>query len=269
MKSPKTQAVIYGRRTESSPCTLLVIQNNDAGGFVETPMNYPCQHVDSNNGLFTVVREGRELLLISCFECRIIKLFDIEKMKVVTETKLTKRYRFDAFCVWPGPAMLEGETLTDDTVFIISKDGEIWHLDSLFKFIKKFDYKLGPCESACYLSAPHNALLVRDKCQIKAVSTQKNKQLWAKGYKQKLPSDLLFFYQNNLLVTSDPKKPQIHILNPTNGKVDQTLEVPNTETILRMSWCNDQLVMILRGLDQRTVLSCYNLTLKTKEEAGK
>ena len=159
IESPVTQTVLYGRRTESSPCSLVVIQNTEARQFVETPRDYPCEHVNNNCGMFVVLREGKELLLVSCLKCRNIKLLDTETMQVKTETKISKHY--DDFCVWPGP---------DDTVFVVSNGGKIWHFDSSFKAKKKFEYELGPCDSVCYL-APYSSLAVRQKCELKTVFT--------------------------------------------------------------------------------------------------
>ena len=258
IESPVTQVVIYGRKTESIPCSLLVIQNK-AGQFFEISTNYPCPHVDSNSGLLSVVREGKELLLVSCWQCKNIKLLDTETMQVKTEKKFTNHYLFDVFCVWPGP---------DDTLLVISKGGKIWQLDSSFKLKKKFDYELGSCESVCYM-ARHSSLAVRQKCEIKTAPFLTRKGMkWEKKYKQKLPSDLFFSVENDILVVSDPKRPQVHILSPTNGEVKQTIELDkqNIKAILATTRTRkDELVMILRGHDQSTSLSFYSLNTKKDE----
>ena len=257
IESPVTQTVLYGRRTESSPCSLVVIQEKEKGKFVEIPRDYPCEHVNNNSGLFVVLRERKELLLVSCLKCRNIKLLDTETMQVKTETKISKHY--DDFCVWPGP---------DDTVFVVSNSGKIWQFDSSFKLKKKFDYELGPCDSVCYL-APYSSLAVRQKCELKTVSLLTRKCVyWKKKYKQKLPNDLFFSVENDILVVSDPKKPQVHVLNPTSGEFKQTIELDkqNIKAILATKRTRkDELVMILRGHDQSTSLSFYSLTTKKDE----
>ena len=240
------QMVVCGRRTEDNTFSLSMLQQSESGEVTEIPMGYPCEHVDSNSGMFVVVREGKELLLVSCLNCRNIKLLDTETIQVKSERKLSNHFKFRAFCIWPGP---------DDTVFAISKDGEIWHLDSSFNFKEKLKYQLGSCESASSLP---DALAVRHQCQIKVVSILKRKELWVKKCKQKLPKDLFFSPQRNILIVSDQKKPEIHVLNPTNGKVYQTMEVPNAKAILAMSFLNDQITILQRaeqGNDRTMILS--------------
>ena len=244
------QIVLYGQRTEASTFSLSMLQQNESGDVTETPIDYPCEHVNDNSGMFVVVREGRELLLVACWQCRNMKLVNLETLAGEGVTKLSNRYQFCVFRIWPGP---------DDTVFVISKDGEIWHLDSSFNFKEKLKYQLGPCESASSLP---DALAVRHQCQIKVVSILKRKELWVKKCKQKLPKDLFFSPQRNILIVSDQKKPQIHVLNPTNGKVYQTIEVPNAEAILAMCLLDDQISIVQRaeqGNDQNMILSHYSL----------
>ena len=243
------QIVLYGRNTFS----LTLLRQNESGKVTETPIDYPCEHVNDNSGMFVVVREGRELLLVACWQCRNVKLVNLEKLAVESVTKLSKRFKFCVFRIWPGP---------DDTVFVISKDGEIWHLDSSFNSIEKFKCQLGSCESASFLP---DALAVRHRCQIKLVSIEKGKELFTKQCRQKLPKDLFFSPQSDVLVVSDQKKPRIHVLNPTDGEVDQTIEVPNAKAILAMSLLKDQISMVQRaeqGNDRNTVLSHYSLVHK-------
>ena len=247
------QIFVYGRKTESSTFSLCFIKQSLSGEVSEEPVNYPCEHVNNNSGMFVVIRDAMELILVSCRECRNIKLLDPKTMQVKSENKISKHYKFDVFCVWPGP---------DDTVFVISKDGEIWHLDSSFIFIEKFKCKLGSCES---VSSLPDVLAVRHQCQIKAVSIPKGKELWVKKGKQRLPKDLCSSPRNNVLVVSDQKKPQIHVLNPTNGKVSQTIEVPNCEAILAMCLQNDQITIVQRveqDGDRKKVLSHCSLVPK-------
>ena len=246
------QIVVYGQRTEDSTFSLSMLQQNESGEAMETPIDYPCEHGNNNSGMFVVVREGKELLLVSCWQCRNIKLLDTETIQVKTETKISKHY--DDFCVWPGP---------DDTVFVISKDGDIWHLDSSFNFKKKFGYQLGSCQS---VSSLPDSLAVRHQCQIKVVSIEKRRKLWVKTGKKKLPKDLIFSPQNNILVVSDQKKPEIHVLNPTVGEVYQTIKVPNAKSILAMSFLNDQISMLQRADDRNIVLSHYSLVPKSQDK---
>ena len=254
--------MIYGKRTISSPCSLLMIQNDERGTLVETPMVYPCDHVESNSGLFTVEREGKERLLVSCFQCRYIKLLDTGTMQVEFETKLSKHYKFDVFCLWPGPS---------NTAFVASKNGDIWHLDSSFKLpknSKKFNCGLGYCESVSFLPDPQGALIVRHKCKIKAVTLLKQEELWTKNYRQNLPNDLFFSSGNNSLFSTDQKKPQIHVLDPSDGKVCQTIGIPNAEVILSMCLYKGQISMVQRseqGSDGNMILSHYSLALKSQD----
>ena len=163
--------------------------------------------------------------------------------------------------MWPGP---------DDTVFVISDDGEIWHLDSLFKFKEKLKCQLGSYESVCYM-APHSSLAVRRQCNrsINVVSIETGRESWVKLFKQKLLKDLIFSKQNNILVVSDQKKPQIHVLNPTNGEVYQTIQVPNAKAILAMCLLNDQISILQRaeqGNDRNMILSHYSLVRKSQDK---
>ena len=138
----------------------------------------------------------------------------------------------------------------------------IWTAPSSSK--KKFGYKLGSCESVCYLPDPYDSLVVRQRCTIKEV---KQREPRSKSYKQKLPSDLFFSPLNGILLTNDQKKPQIHVLNPNNFDVYQTIGLPDAEAILSMCLFNNKICMVQRaeqGSDGKMILSQYSLNPESK-----
>ena len=241
----KNQVVIYGRRLETSPYSLYMTQHNEAGEFVETLMDYPCQYYSYLTSLFTVVRGGKDLFAVSCCVCKNIKLFDLETWT----TNITFTLPSMPFITCSGP---------NDSVFMSCMDGKALQLDTSFYVAKVFE--LNHCRSMCYLPVPHNALVVRSWKEIAAISTQNGCQLWKRTFCDFFPDYVLFYQKENVLVVSDLFEPKVLILN-TDGGTMQIIHVPDIHSINQIGLSNDQLITIQRTEESNyhTLLSYYSL----------
>ena len=74
------KVVTVGRRSRS--WSLYVFHRDGAGVVKEDTKDAPCNHTGSEWSLFTVVKQGRELLGVSCSSCNDIKLVDMETEQV-------------------------------------------------------------------------------------------------------------------------------------------------------------------------------------------
>ena len=254
----KNQVVIHGRRTESDPRSLYTYQLD--GMVEETQVAALCQHGTFIYGLITVVRNGKELVAVLCKYCKDIKLVDMETKEV---TPVFKSPVGSLIYMYPGP---------DGGLFVVVKTGNILQLNSSFSVTKTFDFSSFFNESflywwfshftpVCYLPAPHNTLVVNNTSELRAVSLQDGRQVWwsqkCEGFK---PHCLLFLPQQDVLLVSAWFKPEVHVLNPSDGSTLQTIEIPDIYRIYTMCLCNDQIVMIQyeKGT-YHMLLSYYNI----------
>ena len=117
----------------------------------------------------------------------------------------------------------------------------------------------------CHLPAPHNTLVVNNKSELRAVSLQDGCPVWSQRCEGFIPNCLLFLPQQDVLLISvwdKPEvKPEVRVLNPSEGSILQTIQILNIYCIHGMCWCNDQIVMLewaQKGTDYR-LLSFYNI----------
>ena len=209
------------------------------------------------------------MLAVSCASCRNIKFFDLEAGKVSTSS-----LPFHEFCAWPGP---------QNGILVTYKDGNIMVLNSSVQLTNTFNSGLGSCGAMCFLPAPYNALVVRHKYQIKALSTQDGKERWGKKYRKFLPGSLLFIPEHNVLLVSVEKKPlsqavnpsnlpntsQIQFLDPAYGTNLHSIKVPNIVSILSMSLNKNEIMIFAKSESDasKTVLCRYTLTSKSEGAA--
>ena len=254
----KNQVVIGGQRTESDPQYLYTFQNNPDGQLVETRMDTPCQHhaFSSFYNLITVVQNGKELLALYCRLCKDVKLVDMETKQVTPVFKFPPTDTPCGICLGP-----------DGDLFVASLEGHIQQFDSSFRVTNTFDLSsfvsgLGYCfPPICYLPAPHNTLVVYNLFELRAVSLRDGHQVWSQpsiGFKHYC---LLYSPQQDVLLISVLLKPQVRVLNPSDGVILQTIEIPNIHSIYTMCLCNDQIIMVQQSEKDitRRCLSYYSL----------
>ena len=243
----KNQVVFYGRRTESDPFYLYTYQRNLDGTVEETRMDPTCQHVSLAYKLIIVVQNGKELLAVLCTKCRDIKLIDMETKQV------TPVYQF------PSDSLFDMYSGPNGGLFIASGTGNIQQLNSSFSVINTFNvgewspigtvyyrgvnYTVLPLSLLCHLPAPHNTLVVNNGSELRAVSLPDRRPVWSQKCEGFKPYCLLFYPQQDVLLVSVWVKPEVRVLNPSDGSILQTIEIPDIYRIESMCLCNDQIVM--------------------------
>ena len=213
----KNQVVILGWKDSSDPLSLNTFQNNLDGELVEAQMKAPCQHQNSYylHCLITVVQLRKELLTVSCNLCNDIKLVDMETKQVTpvfkspTDSPVT-------FCSGP-----------DDGLFIALDSGHIQQLDNSFMVTNTFHFT--PVKdlvvSMCHLPPLHNTLVFIKGKELRAILLSDGQQIWSQKCKGFIPCGLPCPQQDVLLV-SVTNKPQVHVVNPCDGVILQTIEIP-------------------------------------------
>ena len=225
-------------------------------------MDPPCQHdfLIIYYKLITVVQNGKELVAVLCEKCIDIKLVDMETEQV---TSVIKSPVGDLIYICPGP---------DSGLFVIIRPGNILQLNSSFSVTKTFDlhsffneanpyWWLYHFAYMCHLPAPHNTLVVNKGSELRAVSLKDGGQVWSWKCEGFEPDCLLFYPQQDVLLVSAWLKPEVHVLNPSDGSTLQTIEIPNIHLINTMCLCNDQIVMTQwaeKNISRR-LLSYYNI----------
>ena len=263
----KNQVVVSGQRHGPDPYSLYTYQRNLDRTVEETRINAPCKH-DYPFGryrLITVVQNGKDLLAMLCKKCKDIKLVDMETEQVTPVYQLPSD---SPVGMYSGP---------NGGLFVTCSTGNIQQLDSSFSVTNTFNvgewsfigtvnrfgvnYNVRPNSFLCYLPAPHNTLVVNKVSELRAVSLQDGRQVWSQKCEGFKAYCLLFCPQQDVLLVSVLVKPEVRVLNPSDGSILQTIEIPDIYYIRAMCWYNDQIVMTQwaeEGTD-RILLSYYSL----------
>ena len=189
---------------------------------------YSCEHLLFFINQTTVVQNGKELLAVSCDICNNIKLVDVETKKALVVFQ----------CADPPWHICSGP---DGGLLIACRSVNIQQLDSSFRVTNTFRLN---ADRMCYLPAQHNTLVVNSLFEFKAVSLLDGHQVWNMKCDGLRPDCLLFCPQQDVLLISDSFKPQVCVMNPSNGSMIQTIEIPNILGTLTMCLCNNQIVML-------------------------
>ena len=250
----KNQVVIFGRRDILGPLSLYMFQNNPDGQLVETQMDAPCQHYGSYTILISMVQNGKELLAVSCCECSDIKLIDMDT-KQITPVFKSPTDPLVGMCSGPNGGL-----------FVVMSSGNVQQLDSSFSIINMFhlsSFINDPFSFyfLCYLPAPHNTFVFYFKSKLRGVSLQNGHQVWSQPWNWFTPHCLLYCAPQEILLAGVLFEPKAYVVNPSNGSVIQTIQIPDVRWIDEMCLCNDQIVMAQwSGKDSsRHVLSYYSL----------
>ena len=137
----KNQVVISGRRNESDPWPLCMFQKNMDGTVVQTQFNALCRHYwfFHCQDLITVMRNGKELLGVSCTECEDIKLVDMETKQITCTFKCAPPHPYK-MCYGPNGAM-----------FTYGGAKKILTVNTFFPVMNEFYTGLNQSLSICYL----------------------------------------------------------------------------------------------------------------------
>ena len=245
MESNK-QIVICGKRTTRDALSLYMFQNNSDCKLI---MEVPCLHGgisslhhDSITSMFTVIRDGKQLLAVFCIICQDVKLIDLE-----TLTFLSFKVPDEPRSVCSG---------RNGGFFVCVSGGKILEFDSSFNLTNRFYPGVYYCSFMSYLPLPYDVIVIITSKEIIAFSPQHARQMWRQTFKDVVPHYMLFNQLNNLLLVSDGYKPEILILNPNDGSTLRT--VCMSDFVKQLCLSNDQLVIVQRADDNTpTALSYY------------
>ena len=120
---------------------------------------------------------------------------------------------------------------------------------------------LFPLSLLCHLPAPHNTLVVNNRSELRAVSVQDGRPVWRQQWEGFKAFCLLFCPPQDVLLVSERLKREVRVLNPSDGSILQTIQIPDINLIFTICLCNDQIVMLQRAEKGafRLLLSYYSL----------
>ena len=188
-----------------------------------------------------------EYLAISCYECRKIRLVDLD-LQYVTLGYTHHRYR-------PG-YMIPGD---DHTIFVHMVDSEVvvelayysWGSSSLVQVTRTETPGVSArCSTFCYIPRPKRLLVMylESRMLLQAFSVDENAPVWTRTCEIQdtffHPKKMLVNSDKNLVVFDETFK-RILIMNPNNSSYLQILSPPVMLLWLQdMLWCNSGLVLM-------------------------
>ena len=191
----------------------------------------------------------REYLAISCMYCKHIKLVDLESMEVTTafddrqtKGKMCKRWH---------------------KLFVKSYDSFLELDSSSTKFTKMRQMETGKDgitdpDDFCYIPSPHN-MIVAVKVSplggsaIHVASLDEPYQtVWQYCNKKEngmiiTPSGVLYSSRHDALFMADRKNKTVWVLNPSTGKVLQSLGIPSLDCMVKVFLRGSQLFIVARS----------------------
>ena len=249
---PQTgEIVMNGSEEKNGRWSLFVIRLED-GKLNKREIKSSCNHSSSDNPAYisSLMIGGKELVAVSCYDCKNIKVVDLQTGEWNT-----------AFEGWETVNMCVGD---NGRIFVQSRDYPILYLDSsdpVFKGPLKTILTDIWCLRMCYIPNPVNALVLSDfnSSKMVAKSVEKDEMIWefredkadSSGMKDNRASNviwdhagLLFHPMYNILLVADGINKRILIVNPTNGLLIQAINLPDMGEIWALDLHNDVLIML-------------------------
>ena len=227
------KVVTVGRRTRS--WSLYVFHRDGAEVVNEEARDVPCNHTGGLWSLFTVVKQGRELLGVSCSICKDIKLVDIETGQV------TPVFQFETH----APCSIYSRP--NGGAFAHIPLGEVLEFNDVFTVTNRF-YSDRPLSTGlCHLPIPKNYLILTNppNPEITAISALNGHNVWPR--RRDVPGqqrEVLYVPQRDALLVSDAQNPRLLVVNATDGSLLPTIDLPGGYRVHTMCWCNGLLVTL-------------------------
>ena len=238
---PQSGNVVMSAKEEDNHQSLFMFSLKD-GKLKETnKLSSPCGHKAAAY-VYSLIMNGGEQLVVCCVKCSDLKMVDFEMGVWNTGFPGCKLYR-----------LCSGD---NGTVFYQSRwDGSILKLDATCSVFKSLIRTLHPdmvCEAICYIPYPVNALVLSDafSSNMVALSVERGVIIWEfqqeKGgvyhHKENAVYDrtgLLFHPELNVLFVADGIRQRVLAVNPSNGDLIQTIDLPELGEIWALGIYNN------------------------------
>ena len=215
--------VLWGKTSEQTPAAIHLY--NPSTGFTKLPeVKGLCQH--DHQYLLPVTMNNKELLAVSCPDCQMIRLLDVETRDVTIAFHDSRFY--------PG-RMSHGE---GDVMYVThSVEGAVPVLElntAQVPFtgpVRTIQSGMKGYYSMCYIPSPHRLIVLslHPESLIRAVSAETGEKVWeVKGEVDGVecrPNGLLFSPQHQVLLVADGWNYRLLVLHPGDGSHLQTIQL--------------------------------------------
>ena len=211
--------VLRGKTSELTPAAFHLY--NTSTGFTKLPeVKGLCEHDQQN--LLPVTMNNKELLAVSCPDCQMIRLLDIETGDVTVAFHDSRFY--------PG-WMRHGE---GDVMYVVPKGAPVLELNTTqVPFtgpVRTIQSGMEMYYSMCYIPSPHRLIVLSDNTGlIRAVSAETGENVWGVKWEvdgvQCEPHGMLFSPQHQVLLVADGRNCRVLVLHPGDGSHLQTIQL--------------------------------------------
>ena len=217
--------VLWGKTSEQTPAALHLYQNTSTG-FTKLPeVKGLCEH--DYPKLLPVTINNKELLAVSCWDCEMIRLLDVET-RDVTVAFHDSRFR--------PTRMSHGE---GDVMYVVhGVKGAVQVLElhtAQVPFtgpVRTIQSGMERYYSMCYIPSPHRLIVLslnKEPTLILAVSAETEEKVWeVKGEVDGVecePHGMLFSPQHQVLLVADGVNNRVLVLHPGDGSHLQTIQL--------------------------------------------
>ena len=247
--------VLWGKTSEQTPAAIHLY--NPSTGFTKLPeVKGLCEH--DLQFLLPVTMNNEELLAVSCFYCRMIRLLDVQN-EDVTVTFHDSRF-------YPG-VMSHGE---GDVMYVVHEVNGRFPVLELNTAQVPFTGPVRTIQSGiemyygmCYIPSPHRLIVLSDNAPgntIRDVSAETGEKVWeVKGEVDGVecyPHGMLFSPQHQVLLVADGRNCRVLVLHPGDGSHLQTIQLDREMNVIA-ELCLHQNKLVAWHHDGRKVKVSY------------
>ena len=243
-----TGEIVFACHREKEDRDFLYLYTPQQGGSLnkENKIKLSCAHYLN---MLIVQIQWREYLVISCKECRDIKLVDLDTNEVTTaysdeEQELGRMCKggWHKIYVEVPSGLLE----LDCTSTKFTK----------MRQIQTGKYGLTSCYELCYVPPPHNLIVADGKYEVRGnmilhatYLDEPNKTLWQQSGKKMdgkiISADgIIYSSRHDALVVADGWNCKVWVLSPTTGEILQTTDVPGLGAVEKAFIRGMQLIIV-------------------------
>ena len=221
--------IVSGTEDDDSRTSLFVFSLKDGKLNQTTKICSPCGHNIAEAHMLPLMINRREQLVVCCSGCDDIKLFNLQTGEWGT-----------AFPGCKPRNLCHGGS---NRIFIQSREeGLVHEFDCTTHAFKGPLLTLdtyGECADMCYVPPPVDKLFLSYGNKLVAMSFEGDKAIW--GIRS---ADMTFHPELNVLFVVDEYNRNVRIVNPENGCLIQTLDLPDMGSPFALSLYDNQLFML-------------------------
>ena len=241
--------VLWGKTSEQTSAAFHLYENSSTGFVKIREMKGLCkkEHEDWTKFQALCV-SSKELLAVSCWFCRTIRLLDVKSEEVTIAFHDPQYFPADIRAGEEDMAYVMHDVGSEDFLVLELNTAHV-PFTGPNKTIQQSDMETGLAASfhMCFIPSPHQLLAMTGRDMIRAVSVETGRKVWQVNEKVDgricVTRGMIFSSENQVLLVADCYSRRVLILHPRDGAHLQTISVDKLGYISEPCLHQNQLFM--------------------------